>query len=239
MKIDAVLWDYDGTLVNSVPKNIDITKQILAVVAPRLTGDNLPLCLQSEQNYHRANHQAKNWQDLYVNYYGMTEMEMLQAGALWSEYQLANQTPVELFAGIRETINQIRLPQGICSQNSAKNIQAVLEKSNLSAKINAIIGYDDIPSDCQKPHAFSGLQCLNQIFSSLAGLTVLYVGDHEGDVLFALNIQQALPKSSSMLAVAVKYSGAEISNWQHQPDFAVDSPLELLKVIADLNCITK
>ena len=25
MKLDAILWDYDGTLVNSVPKNIDIT----------------------------------------------------------------------------------------------------------------------------------------------------------------------------------------------------------------------
>ena len=32
MKLDAVLWDYDGTLVNSVPKNIDITKTILSIV---------------------------------------------------------------------------------------------------------------------------------------------------------------------------------------------------------------
>ena len=42
MKIDAVLWDYDGTLANSVPKNIHITKQIIAKVSPQLTGDNLP-----------------------------------------------------------------------------------------------------------------------------------------------------------------------------------------------------
>ena len=38
MKLDAILWDYDGTLVNSVPKNIDITKNILSIVAPHLTG---------------------------------------------------------------------------------------------------------------------------------------------------------------------------------------------------------
>ncbi|MFA0006000.1 HAD family hydrolase, partial [Vibrio splendidus] len=29
MKLDAILWDYDGTLVNSVPKNIAITKDII------------------------------------------------------------------------------------------------------------------------------------------------------------------------------------------------------------------
>ncbi len=58
MKIDAILWDYDGTLVNSVPKNIDITKQILSVVAPRLAGENLSNYLKSEKEYHIANHQS-------------------------------------------------------------------------------------------------------------------------------------------------------------------------------------
>lgn len=82
MKLDAILWDYDGTLVNSVPKNIDITKNILAEVAPHLTGDNLPRYLRSEADYHYANHAAKNWQALYVYYYGLSQAEMLQAGSL-------------------------------------------------------------------------------------------------------------------------------------------------------------
>lgn len=46
MKADAVLWDYDGTLVNSVPKNIDITKQILSSVVPRLSGKNCRFILK-------------------------------------------------------------------------------------------------------------------------------------------------------------------------------------------------
>lgn len=64
MKLAAVLWDYDGTLVNSVPKNIDITKTILSIVAPRLSGASLPKYLLSEDAYHEANHEAKNWQEL-------------------------------------------------------------------------------------------------------------------------------------------------------------------------------
>ncbi|WP_211227313.1 hypothetical protein [Ferrimonas kyonanensis] len=82
MPLDAILWDYDGTLVNSVPKNINITQSILADIAPHLTGANLPHWLQSESAYHHANHAARNWQDLYQNYYGLSAQETTEAGAL-------------------------------------------------------------------------------------------------------------------------------------------------------------
>ena len=58
VKPDAILWDFDGTLANSAAKNIAITRQILARVAPRLTGSNLPRYLQNEADYHFANHNA-------------------------------------------------------------------------------------------------------------------------------------------------------------------------------------
>ena len=75
MKIDAILWDYDGTLVNSAPKNISITKDILSEVAPHLSGNNLPEHLKSESRYHDANHAAKNWRDLYISFLGLTHEE--------------------------------------------------------------------------------------------------------------------------------------------------------------------
>lgn len=231
MGIDVVLWDYDGTLVNSIPKNIDITKQILDVVAPRLTGENLPNFLKSEELYHTANHKSINWQDLYVNYYGMTESEMLDAGSLWTEYQLKNQTPVELFSEIRQTINQIYLPQGICSQNSSENIFRILEKNNLAHKFNSIIGYDDIPSREQKPAAYSGIKCLGQIFEIITNKTIVYIGDHEADVLFARNIENDLGNGSKVIAITAKYSGAETKCWMYKPDFEINSPIELLGII--------
>jgi len=207
LKIDVILWDYDGTLVNSVPKNINITKQILSVVASRLTGENLPTHLTCEEEYHIANHQSKNWQDLYVNYYGMTKKEMLEAGNLWTEYQLKNTYPVKLFDQIKQTINEISLPQGICSQNSSENINRVLEKNNLSQKFKAIIGYDDIPNDKQKPSAFGGIKCLKQIYETLKNKTIVYIGDHEGDVEFARNIEIELNNNSKVISIAAKYSG--------------------------------
>ncbi len=231
MKLDAILWDYDGTLVNSVPKNIDITKQILSIVSPRLTGINLPKYLKSEKDYHIANHQSKNWQDLYVNYYGMTEKEMLKAGTLWTEHQLKNNTPVKLFSEIQETINQINLPQGICSQNSSENISQVLNTYEISHKFSSIIGYDDIPSNMQKPSSYCGIKCLNQIFSNLNNKTIFYIGDHEGDVKFARNIEKDLMNDNSIISVVVKYSGANTNTWKYKPDFELESPNDLLKLI--------
>jgi len=235
MKIDAILWDYDGTLVNSVPKNIDITKQILAVVAPQLTGENLPQYLLSEASYHIANHQAKNWQDLYSNYYGMTQDEMLVAGKMWSEYQLKNTTPVTLFDEIKHTINQIHQPQGVCSQNSSQNINRVLEEHGLTQKFHSIIGYDDIPSDAQKPEAQGGLKCLEQIFGSIQNKTIIYIGDHQGDIEFARNIEQKLCINSKVIAIAAKYSGADTQAWTYKPDFEIDKPTDLLKIINGIN----
>ena len=231
MNINAVLWDYDGTLVNSVPKNIDITKQILDKVAPRLTGENLPKYLNSEDEYHIANHKSKNWQDLYLNYYGMTESEMLEAGTLWTEYQLKNTTPVELFAEIEETINQINVPQGICSQNSSENINQVLEHNFLAHKFQAIVGYDDIPSNAQKPEPLGGLRCLEKMFGNIADKTIFYIGDHEGDVEFARNIGRELKGKSLVIAIVAKYSGADTSSWVHKADFEIEKPSDLIKIM--------
>lgn len=232
MTVDAILWDYDGTLVNSVPKNIDITKQILSIVAPRLSGENLPKYLISEEFYHLANHQAENWQDLYLNYYRMTESEMLEAGALWSEFQLKNTTPVELFSGIKKTINDINLPQGICSQNSSKNIKLVLQQNELNTKFRSIIGYDDIPSKSQKPAAYAGILCLKNIFgSALIDKTIFYIGDHEGDVVFAGNIEKELNNKCRIISITAKYSGANIENWKHKPDFVIENPGNLIDII--------
>jgi len=100
LQVDAILWDFDGTLADSTAKNIAITKQILARVAPRLTGDNLPRSLQSEADYHIANHGADHWRDLYRVFFGMTNDEIETAGPLWETYQSLDNTDVTLFDGI-------------------------------------------------------------------------------------------------------------------------------------------
>lgn len=228
MTVDAILWDYDGTIANSVRKNISITRAIIEEVAPRLSGINLPKILDSESDYQVANHAAENWRDLYLNHYGLTAEESDAAGHLWRSHQLANTTPVTVFDGIVETVSSLRhVPQGICSQNSAENIQKVLSENNIDRHFDQIVGYDDISYERQKPAPDSGLLCLERLIPPGNKVTMLYIGDHEADTLFARNIQRALGASATVLAVAVTYSGARPDTWAEKPDWVIDSPSEL------------
>ena len=228
MTIDAILWDYDGTIVNSVPKNISITRAIIEEVAPRLSGSSMPDILNSTSKYQVANHAAENWRDLYLNYYGLTQEETDLAGDLWHTHQMANKTPVSAFDGIVDAIRSLgHLPQGICSQNSAKNIQQVLVENDIDRHIDHVVGYDDIPYDRQKPAPDSGLLCLDRIAPSTDTATVLYIGDHEADTVFARNIQEGLGTNSTVLSVAVTYSGASPDSWTVKPDWIIGTPAEL------------
>jgi phosphoglycolate phosphatase-like HAD superfamily hydrolase len=230
MTIDAILWDYDGTMINSVPKNISVTRSIIDEVAPRLSGIHMPDALNSTLKYQVANHAAENWRDLYVNFYGLSVEEADAAGPLWRSHQLNNETPVTAFDGIVDTVRSLgHVPQGICSQNSAENIQQVLSDNDIDQHIDQIVGYDDVPYNSQKPAPDAGLLCLKQMFPSSDTITMLYVGDHEADTIFARNIQKRLGTDATVVAVAVTYSGAKPDSWAVKPDWIIDAPEELIE----------
>jgi len=230
--VDVVLWDFDGTLVNSAPKNIAITREILATVVPRLAGANLPHWLKNEDDYHTANHLAANWQELYTDFYGLTAEETDAAGALWGRYQASNQSPVEFFDGVINTVTALAgIQQGICSQNSSQNIVKVLEDTGVAQYFHSVIGYEQISFEHSKPEPESGLKCLGNMFSKLESRTIIYVGDHEGDVVFTRNIASRICSSNRLISVAVAYSGGRPEDWKNQPDHIIGHPEELLAIV--------
>ncbi len=232
MKLDAILWDYDGTLVNSAPKNIDVTKAILSIVAPHLTGKNLPEYLQNECSYHEANHAAKNWQELYVDYYGLTQEEMVRAGSMWAEHQEKNQTEVFLFDGVTNVIGQFsHIYHGICSQNSQSNIRRVLHSNGIDGPFKAVVGYEDVSNGNQKPHPLGGIKCLEAMFGHTTSKLLIYIGDHEADTHFARNLQSALGEEAKVISVAAAYSHSDPESWQIKPDYVASNVEDLLSII--------
>ena len=232
INVDAVLWDFDGTLVDSAAKNIAITKQILARVAPRLTGGTLPRYLQNEADYHFANHNADHWRDLYRDFFGMTPEEIETAGPLWEGYQMLDTTRVTMFDGVVDTIRQLsRFPQGICSANATPNIRQVLAENEINSVFQSVIGYEDLPHHHQKPAPDGGLKCLQEIFGNTQDKTIIYVGDHVADVLFARGLSERLDPSNTVISVIVTYSGANPYQWREQPDKVIDNPLALVEWI--------
>ena len=232
IKADAILWDFDGTLADSAIKNIAITKQILARVAPRLTGDNLPRALQSKADYHVANHGADHWRDLYRHFFGMNDDEIEQAGPLWETYQAHNETAVTLFKGVSETIGQLSsYPLGICSANSSGNIKKVLHEHGIASAFQSVIGYEDLPHHEQKPAPEGGLKCLGEIFAQTVGKTIIYVGDHVADVIFARGLHKRLGPTNTVIPVVITHSGAQPERWREKPDQVIGHPSELLALI--------
>ena len=232
IKADAILWDFDGTLANSATKNIAITRQILARVAPRLTGSNLPRSLQSEADYHIANHGADHWRDLYRDFFGMNSSEIETAGPLWESYQLLDNTEVTLFDGVVDTITRLKsYPQGICSANATTNIRQVLTGHGINAAFQSIIGYEDLPHHQQKPAPDGGLKCLQEIFGDTHGKTIIYVGDHIADVIFARGLGERLGPSNTVVSVVVTYSGADPGRWHEQPDEVIEHPSDLTRIL--------
>jgi len=228
LKADAVLWDFDGTLADSAAKNIAITKQILAKLAPQLTGSNLPVWLQTKTDYHKAVHSAENWRDLYRDYFGMSAEDIRAAAPLWEQYQARDKTEVTLFDGILETISELAwIPMGVSSANSSGNINRVLNNNGIISFFRSVIGYENFTPETEKPAADPGLKCLDEVLEDSQGKTIIYVGDHIADVIFARNIAAGLGPSSQVISVIVTYSGAQPAHWRMQPDEVIDKPADL------------
>lgn len=232
LNADAVLWDFDGTLADTAAKNIAISKQILALAVPRLSGDNLPPCLRDDALYHAAIHGVVDWRELYRDFFGMTPDEIEAAGPLWEPHQMRDRTPVSLFDGVRETVIRLHpLPQGICSANATRNILQVIAENGIDSYFSSVVGYERLPEHHQKPAPEGGFRCLQEIFGDPVGKSVLHVGDHIADVLFARALAERLGPDSQVVSVIVTHSGAQPEKWREQPDVVIESPLEILNLL--------
>ena len=72
---------------------------------------------------------------------------------------------------------------------------------------------------------------MKQIYGTLQNKTIIYIGDHEGDVEFARNIEVALCENSKVISIAAMYSGANSKLWNYKPDYEIENPTELLEII--------
>lgn len=231
--LTAVIWDYDGTLVDTREKNYRVARRIVS----RMSGsppDRFPI-LRSLRAYERALRRTANWRELYRQDFGFSEEETDRAGALWSDYQREDDTPAELFDGIPAVLAALDgLPQGIVSQNARSTIARVLERQQVARYFRYIVGYEEVDVRRQKPEPDGLLTCLEE----LTGLTpgwVLYVGDHDTDVRCAERANRALKAAGR--AVQVKTVGVHYgppgaaSTWTLAPDFAAQRPDDIWRIV--------
>jgi phosphoglycolate phosphatase-like HAD superfamily hydrolase len=233
----AVIWDFDGTLVDTREKNMNVNRQIVRVVTDQ-PWERFPV-LESVAAYDEAQMRFTNWRDFYHRGIGLSEDEVDRAGAMWTGLQLTDTTPAPLFDGIAAALGRLRgaAVQGIVSQNSRQNIEEMLEAVGLLHHFEHIVGYEEVGTQRQKPAPDGLLMCIEQLTNSAAG-TVLYVGDHETDVRCGRNADRALTEQRIPLHVvtvgAFFDSLGSDGSWSVRPDFRASSPADVVTIVEEL-----
>ncbi|MGD9899785.1 MAG: HAD family hydrolase [Calditrichaceae bacterium] len=231
---NTIIWDYDGTLVDTRQKNLNVTKKIIEKISGK-NSDEFP-ALHSIPNYQKANIESANWRELYRNEFRLNDHQIDEAGRLWTEFQLADHTDVPIFPGIENVIRHPGIKiQAIVSQNSRSSIVAKLKENDLLSFFNLIIGYEEVDIREQKPNPRGLLLCIEKLRMSNPG-TIFYVGDHETDVQCVINANKYLEKQKSELnlrSISALY-GAEngADSWRAKPDFKAIKAEDILQIVA-------
>ena len=217
----AIIWDFDGTLVDTRQKNLNVTRRIIEQLTKKKAGKFQ--VLTSLENYISATSKATNWRELYTREFELTNQQTDMAGKLWTEYQLQDNTQTKLFPGIYDVLTQLRdIPHGIVSQNSYSNILKLLNKYGLENLFKAVIGYEEVDITRQKPEPDGLMACIDKICNSSSG-NIFYIGDHETDIICADNANSVLRKRNSeikIFSIAVHVESTEdLSSWNIKPDF--------------------
>jgi HAD superfamily hydrolase (TIGR01549 family) len=240
-KILAIIWDYDGTLVDSRQKNLNVTRKIVSKI---LKGDPSQIpALSSLTKYHQAHIKATNWREFYTESFGFDENQTDEAGRMWTGYQLTDKTSIPFIEGIKEVVIELGgLPQGIVSQNSKSIITKYLEENNLLSYFQEIIGYEQVDLKRQKPYPDGLIMCIDRLTNSGSGY-ILYIGDHETDVRCALNANNILSETNPEIKIISigAFSGFDVdtSDWGVLPDYQVENASDIKSIINNFNVASR
>ena len=233
LNIQSIIWDYDGTLVDTRHKNLNVTRNIIESII-EIPADEFS-ALKSLENYSTANRQASNWRELYRQEFNLTEEQIDEAGRLWTTCQLEDDTEVAVYDGIERVIDDLAgIPQGIVSQNSRSSIALNLKKCHLLPYFKYIVGYEEVDLKKQKPEPDGLLNCIEKLSAMQSGY-ICYIGDHETDIQCVVAANQELQEKNidlKIISIGACYDPeTDTSTWNVQPDFEARRVEDILDLI--------
>jgi phosphoglycolate phosphatase-like HAD superfamily hydrolase len=115
-------------------------------------------------------------------------------------------------------------------------IQATMSQAGLDHHIGAIIGYEEVPDDQQKPAPAGLLACLEKLTQMRPG-TVFYIGDWQTDAVQAVKSRAVIKERElaiELISIGAFYgASAGDESWGTRPDYRVRHPQEIIRIVHD------
>jgi HAD superfamily hydrolase (TIGR01549 family) len=233
-KLTAVVWDFDGTLVDTRRKNMNVARALVENITGR-AADDFP-ALRTMPDYERALHRHRHWRDFYRRELQMSDANIDRTEELWLQFQLEDETAAETYDGIAEVLEAFaHVPQGIVSLNIKANIERFLAQLGLAHHFGQVYGAECVQPGLHKPHPDALLRCIDELTGGAPGF-VVYVGDHETDVECAHNANAHFASVGTdvrVVSVGALYAPhIDDAHWQVEPDCKADAPAAILTQLA-------
>ncbi|OPX28535.1 MAG: hypothetical protein B1H06_03080 [Candidatus Cloacimonas sp. 4484_143] len=232
MNFKAVIWDYDGTLIDTSQKNFNVTRKIIEFVTdnPAEYYD----CMKALDNYNAANSQAHNWRYLYKNFFHFSEDQIDMIGKLWTQFQLEDNTEITFFPNLINVLKlSVQIPHGIVSQNSRQIILETLKDNDLDTYFQSIIGYEEVDLQRQKPHPEGLIRCIEDL--GIQSGKIVYIGDHETDIRTAENAEIEFKKQKKNIEISTiaAYYGNhdDPALWKVKPDYIAHEIKDIITIL--------
>jgi phosphoglycolate phosphatase len=170
--MDAIVFDWDGTLVDTLPAMLDANARVLEEYG-------LPF---DDARYRAA--YIPDWRVMYLRL-GVPESAIEAAGARWLELYSAIET-LQPFAGAEAALRRLSAAghvMGIVTAGDRPVVEDQLERFGLSELLPVrVCGDDDIAA---KPHPAPLLRALDQLGALDRAEHATYVGDAPDDMRLA------------------------------------------------------
>ena len=212
-KNSAVLFDLDGTLINSGLSFLKIVNELKVEES------------QDPVNFEIVREFSSRGASLILkNAFPEASDEKIDALKLkfLKRYTQIMTSDIHVYEGVEELLNFLtekNISWGIVTNKSAKYTLPIIEKLKWHNQTNAIICPEDVHQT--KPDPEGILRALNLLDASVE--TSFYVGDHERDIQSA--------KNANVKSVACTYGYYQSDPLSWGADFIVDSPIEIKKLL--------
>lgn len=208
----AVLFDLDGTLLDTEALIIRTFKQVFAEKYPKLNVTEEaylsfigPTLEESFSKYEKNNKKVIELVELYRKY-----------------NRLYHKAGVKVFPHAKETIEALKEKGyyvGVVSSKKREFVALGLHQNNLLDAMDVLVCSDDV--DVHKPNPTSLLKALSEI--GVLPEFAYYVGDHENDIKAA--------KNARVTSIAVSYSPHYDKLLKENPDYVIDDLIKVLEII--------